>query len=176
MDSIKSEDPNPGGFSRLPKKIVSGGQTGVDRGALDAAIEQDFPAGGYCPEGRKAEDGRIPDRYPVIEIPGTGYEIRTERNVIDSDGTLIIYFFRLSGGTEQTVEYCKDRQKPCLLIDAENTSLSDALANSLRFVSREHIKILNVAGPRNSQAPQAYQYARKLVTLIIQSTTEEGQN
>ena len=82
--------------------IVSGGQTGVDRAALDAALAMGVEAGGWCPEGRTAEDGIIPDRYPVIGLPGAGYPERTRQNVIDSDGTLIIYFGFPAGGTELT--------------------------------------------------------------------------
>ena len=72
------------------KKIVSGGQTGVDRGALDAALPRGFPCGGYCPAGRRAEDGRIPARYPLEELSSPHYQVRTRRNVEESDGTLII--------------------------------------------------------------------------------------
>jgi hypothetical protein len=74
------------------EKIISGGQTGVDRGALDAALEASFPCGGWCPKGRKAEDGPIPARYPLKEMDGPAYRLRTERNVRDSDGTLILFF------------------------------------------------------------------------------------
>lgn len=81
-------------------KIVSGAQTGVDRAALDAALENGVELGVWCPEGRLAEDGIIPEKYPVKELPNSGYSERTKRNVIDSDGTVIIYFAHPSGGTE----------------------------------------------------------------------------
>jgi hypothetical protein len=86
-------------------KILSGGQTGVDRGALNAALEQGAPCGGWCPEGRLAEDGMIPDRYPVQELKAGGYRQRTLQNILDGDGTLIIYFGRPSGGVEETLYF-----------------------------------------------------------------------
>ncbi len=85
-------------------KIISGGQTGVDRAALDVAIELELPCGGWCPRGRLAEDGTVPDRYPLQETRSAEYAERTERNVIDSDGTLIIATRPLTGGTALTVE------------------------------------------------------------------------
>jgi hypothetical protein len=88
-------------------KIVSGGQTGVDRGALDAALRVGFPCGGWCPQDRKAEDGPIPDRYPLVVLPGAGYRQRTLKNVKDSDGTVIIYANTLSGGTKLTRDFCQ---------------------------------------------------------------------
>jgi predicted Rossmann-fold nucleotide-binding protein len=93
-------------------KIVSGGQTGVDRAALDAAMESGVEAGGWCPEGRKADDGVIPDKYPVKELPKAGYRQRTRRNVIDSDGTAIFYFGDPTGRTEQTILFCFKERKP----------------------------------------------------------------
>ena len=99
-------------------KIVSGGQTGVDRAALDCALQRGIDCGGWCPEGRLAEDGRIPPAYPVTELPGGGYPERTRKNVQDSDGTVIIYLGELSGGTEKTLLYCLDEGKPYLLLDA----------------------------------------------------------
>src|SRR6516162_4541079 len=87
--------------------VVSGGQTGVDRGALDAALGLGVPCGGWCPDGRRAEDGVIPARYPVTELRGAGYEERTHKNVEDSDGTLIITFGQVSGGTARTLEVCR---------------------------------------------------------------------
>ena len=97
--------------------IVSGGQTGVDRGALDAALEAHVPCGGWCPEGRLAEDGRIPDRYPVKELPCAGYEERTRQNIRDSDGTLIVHFGPMSGGTLYTFDRCLIYGRPVHLVD-----------------------------------------------------------
>lgn len=86
------------------KVIISGGQTGADRAGLDAAMEAGFSVGGYCPKGRLAEDGRVPDHYPLIELTKGGYPARTEKNVVESDGTLILNIGKLSGGTKYTVE------------------------------------------------------------------------
>ena len=104
-------------------KIISGGQTGVDRAALDATLEFNIECGGWCPKGRKAEDGVTHEHYPLIEFPGAGYLKRTQHNVIDSDGTVIMYFDTLSGGTEKTVNFRMNEKKPYLLIDATELSL-----------------------------------------------------
>ena len=95
-------------------KIISGGQTGVDRGALDAALELDFPCGGRCPAGRLAEDGEIPERYPVVELANSGYAERTAHNVADAGGTLIIAHGPLMGGTRETLQFCKEQRNRIL--------------------------------------------------------------
>ena len=92
-------------------KIVSGGQTGVDRAALDAALESGVSAGGWCPEGRQAEDGPIAEKYPLQELPDGSYKERTLKNVQDSDATVIIYFESISGGTEETLSFCINGKK-----------------------------------------------------------------
>jgi hypothetical protein len=150
-------------------KIISGGQTGVDRAALDAAISHGIDCGGWCPEGRTAEDGTISLHYPVIELPGSGYSERTLRNVSDSDGTLIIYFDYPTGGTEQTLLFCIEAHKPYLLIDANELSPKRAALKTEDFVHKFAIQTLNVAGPRASGNPDAYNYALKVVSIFIQT-------
>ena len=149
-------------------KIISGAQTGIDRGALDAALALGFPCGGACPQDRVAEDGRIPDRYPVIELDAGKYRARTIQNVLDSDGTVIIYFSSLSGGTEQTVAHCIKKRKPYQLIDAIEITESRAAELTARFIEVHHISILNVAGPRASQQADRQRYAFNVVAAVIE--------
>ena len=149
-------------------RIVSGGQTGVDRGALEAALERGFACGGWCPQGRTAEDGPIPERYPLAELPGAGYEGRTRRNVLDADGTAVLYFGALEGGTRQTVEYCVRRAKPHVLIDASTCTPERAAREIASFVAQGDVGVLNVAGPRASKWPGAHDYASATIRLLLQ--------
>src|ERR1039457_2584832 len=97
-------------------KVISGGQTGVDRAGLDAAIKAGIPIGGYCPKGRLAEDGVIPSIYPLQELSTTKYQVRTEKNVIESGATLIINKGPLTQGTKLTYEFAIKHERPCLIV------------------------------------------------------------
>src|SRR5262245_15865633 len=149
------------------QRLVSGGQSGVDRGALDAALALGFPCGGWCPAGRLAEDGPIPDRYPVVELPGADYRRRTRRNVLDTDATLIIAFGALSGGTLETLRDCERFGKPHLVIDATATEAADTAMRAAGFLEERGIEVLNVAGPRESSYPGARAYAEAAITLLL---------
>lgn len=149
------------------RKIVSGGQTGVDRGALDAALAARFACGGWCPEGRQSEDGPIPARYPVTTLPGANYLERTCRNVIDSDGTLVLYFGELSGGTLKTVEFCDRFGKPVLALNGNALAADTAVSRATAFVQSHAIRILNVAGPRESGHAGARLYAEQVIGLLL---------
>ena len=148
-------------------KIISGGQTGVDRAALDVALKHGIDCGGWCPAGRLDEFGRIPDRYPVKELAGAGFTERTLQNVKDSDGTVIIYAGKLSGGTEQTVRFCIEQQRPHQLIDASKISAEDAARLISDFVRKNKIGILNVAGPRQSEWTKGYDCASRSLEAFL---------
>jgi hypothetical protein len=148
-------------------KIISGGQTGVDRAALDVALKYGIECGGWCPAGRLDELGRIPDRYPVKELEEGSFAERTWQNVKDSDGTMIIYFDKLRGGTEYTVECCNKLQRPHVLIDAAKTSSECAAKLMVDLVQNHKIDILNVAGPRESEWANGYSYAFRTLEIFL---------
>lgn len=152
-------------------KIISGGQTGADRAALDAGLEKGFPIGGSCPKGRLAEDGPIDAKYPLHEIAG-GYADRTRRNVEDSDGTLIFYDRYLRGGTEQTAAFCIEAGKPYKLIDMDLADAETAAEATLSFLDDCGIAMLNVAGPRHSGSPAIYGFVKKVTRIIIEKIAE----
>jgi hypothetical protein len=131
-------------------KIVSGGQTGVDRAALDVALELGIPCGGWCPKGRLAEDGTIAERYPLTETPTKRYPQRTEWNVRDSDATLILTVGEPIGGTVLTVEVCQRLRQSHLIVDLADEPDPAAVAD---WLQAGRVSVLNVAGPRESGAP-----------------------
>lgn len=138
------------------KKIISGGQTGVDRAALDVALELGIPCGGWCPQGRRAEDGVIPFRYPLQETSSPEYPLRTELNVQDADGTLIITWSTPMGGTALTIKLAQKHHKPYLLVDLTQEANVALVREWLR---QNEIQVLNVAGPRESEVPGIYMRA-----------------
>ena len=126
------------------KKIISGGQTGVDRAALDVALELELPCGGWCPKGRKAEDGPIDCRYPLRETNSSDYRVRTEKNVKDSDGTLILTWGAPTGGTAFTIKMAEKHKKPYLVFDLSKNMDS---THAVNWIKAQGIAALNVAGP-----------------------------
>jgi hypothetical protein len=148
-------------------KIISGGQTGVDRAALDVALKHGIDCGGWCPAGRLDELGKIPERYPVQELEQGSFAERTLRNVKDSGATALIYFRDLRGGTEFTLRCCLDLGRPHRLIDAAKVSADEAVKLIVDLVQAHKIDILNVAGPRESEWPGGYDFAFRALELFF---------
>jgi hypothetical protein len=146
------------------ERIVSGGQTGVDRAALDAALLLNIACGGWCPSGRRAEDGIIPKRYPLEETPENSYVQRTEWNVRDSNGTLILCRGKPAGGTAYTVDVTRQNGKPLMVVNLAGHSAPEDIR---LWLCKTQIEVLNVAGPRESQAPGIYEQALKLMLELM---------
>jgi A/G-specific adenine glycosylase len=148
--------------------IISGGQTGVDRAALDAALQSKIPIDGWCPRGRLAEDGVLPERYALRETPSARYPERTEWNVRDSEGTLLLPYGRLLGGTGLTAELAKKHGRPTLRLDlADPADRHQAASKILAWMWEAGITRLNVAGPRGSSAPEVYQITKRILLRLI---------
>jgi len=137
-------------------KIVSGGQTGVDRAALDWAMKRGFSYGGWCPKGRLAEDGVLDGRYVLRETESKGYRQRTRQNVIDSDGTLILNTGVLSDGSLTTQRIANRFGKPCMVIQLDGEAESEDVERVMDWVQTHGIAVLNFAGPRESKRPGIY--------------------
>jgi hypothetical protein len=144
--------------------IVSGGQTGVDRAALDVALEQKLPCTGWCPGGRRAEDGTIPRRYPLRETPSRAYAQRTWWNVRDADATLILYRHRLSGGTALTARVARTLGRPLLVADLSRGPSVERIAG---WIAAHRVGALNIAGPRESQSPGIYSAAHSFLQALF---------
>lgn len=145
------------------RKIISGGQSGVDRAALDAALAAGLELGGWCPKGRRAEDGPIADCYPLTETGCESYAKRTRWNVRDSDATLILCDTEPAGGTALTIEYCRQLNKPFLICSPASASPDEPL----EWITRHKLKILNVAGPRESSDIPVYAAAREFLLQLF---------
>ena len=147
------------------EKIISGGQTGADRAALDFALKFSIPHGGWIPKGRIAEDGSLPDKYQLQEMPTSSYPKRTEQNVIDSDGTVIFSRGKPTGGTEYTRKMVLKHKKKLVHIDLKLQTSYDAAYEILSTIEFHHIKIINVAGPRASKDPAIYNDVFKILDM-----------
>lgn len=150
-------------------KIISGGQTGADRAGLDFAIAKGLPHGGYCPKGRKAEDGPIPPCYNLEETDSADYPPRTEMNVIHSDATVVFTDGPIEDekGCKLTVKLCQKNEKPYIAIDLSRAGIEDAGKFLKKLVKDHSIKVLNVAGSRASHAPNLALKVQRVLELAI---------
>ena len=147
------------------KRIISGGQTGADRGGLDAAIDLGIPHGGWCPKGRRAEDGAIHPKYRLEETESPDYPVRTEQNVLASHGTVVFTFGPAKAGSALTIRLARKHRKPVVHIDLEKESPDEASTRLRKWIAEHGVAILNVAGSRESNAAGM----EKLVHRIVAS-------
>ncbi len=149
-------------------KIVSGGQTGVDRAALDVALDLGLELGGWCPKNRWAEDGPIPHHYPLNETRSEDVHVRTQRNVESSSATLVLTRGAPMGGTRLTCEIAQSMRRPLLVVDLNETDDEDPVDTIVIWLKRVHPRVLNVAGPRESGAPGITEQAKTLLRLAFE--------
>ena len=157
------------------RKIVSGGQTGADQGALAACVQKKFPYGGWVPKGRRSEKGKVPAKYRLRQHWSRHYPPRTEKNVVDSDGTVIFTFGKPDGGSLLTIDFAKKHNKPWLAVDLLQPREA-AVAKVVRWVKRrlpDHA-VLNVAGSRRSKAPGIHMAVKKVMGEVIDREEERG--
>lgn len=145
-------------------KIISGGQTGADQAALDAAINLGIPHGGWLPRGRKTETGPLSRKYKLTELPSAKYRDRTEKNIQESDGTLIISLGPLTGGSALTEALALRHDRPCLHLNLHLIDQREGIAALMQWMAEHQIETLNVAGPRASGEPRIYQAVFNLLT------------
>ena len=150
-------------------KIISGGQTGADQAALDVAIKHGTPHGGWIPKGRKTEDGILPDKYHLDEMPTASYPKRTEKNILDSDGTLIFSRGKLTGGSALTRKLAKQHERPWLHVDLDKVVATEAVQIITGWVDQNNIQTLNVAGPRASKDPGIHDFVIGLLEAVLKS-------
>lgn len=155
-----------GGIKML-KKIISGGQTGADRAALDVAIKFNIEHGGWIPKGRRAEDGPLPMKYQLREMDTTDYRERTKQNIMDSHGTLILSHGNLTGGSRLTKTFAKVINRPNCHIDLLDTEEFEASIILKSFIMENQIQILNVAGPRLSHNPWIYKDVKTVMEVML---------
>lgn len=155
------------------KKIISGGQTGADRAALDVAIKAGIPHGGWIPKGRKTEGGVLPDKYQLQEMSTASYPKRTEQNVLDSDGTLIVSHGKLNGGSALTRKLAEKHKRPHIHLDMNKLSVNDAVDALRVWIGNNEIMILNVAGPRASKDPDIYSVTAKVLETLFMDGLED---
>ena len=157
----------------MVQKIISGGQSGIDRAALDVALQLGIACGGWCPKGRKAEDGPISSAYPLQETPSLDYAQRTEWNVRDSDGTLILTRGTPTEGTAWTARVASRLRKSCLIVDFLDQPSGTTVTSWLDLYQ---IRILNIAGPRESKCPGIYAEASAFMRKILSGESASQSN
>jgi hypothetical protein len=155
------------------ERIISGGQTGADRAGLDAAMACGIAHGGWCPKGRLAEDGPIPERYQLTETEGASYLARTERNVKRSDGTAIITIGELAGGSARTADFARRHKKPHLHLRLDGMSDEQAVGSLRDFIAQHAVRVLNVAGSRAGSEPEIYERCKTVITVLLQQASAE---
>jgi hypothetical protein len=153
-----------GGASSL--KLISGGQSGVDRAALDVALSLGLPAGGWCPSGRRSEDGLIPEHYPLQETRSAEFHVRTQRNVETSSATLVLTRGTPTGGTRFAIEFCRTLRRPVLVVDLFDRA-QDPAEKIVRFLAEVEPRVLNVCGPRESFAPGIGAEAQRVLSRAL---------
>ena len=149
------------------KKIISGGQTGADQAALDIAIELGIPYDGWIPKHRITEDGSLPDKYRLKEMPTISYQARTDKNIMESDATLIFSHGQLTGGSKYTLEMGLQYKRPCLHINLDEYNAFQATQEIHTWINEKKIEILNIAGPRASKDSKIYQAVKDIVKAVI---------
>lgn len=171
-----------GNFSKIMPitKIVSGGQTGADQGALESALVCNVNHGGWCPKGRRSENGIIPDKYNLKETASSNYLARTEANVVDSDATIIFTIRKLTGGSLRTMEFAKKHNKPVLHIDIGEYTREETVKWILRWFQGDVTKptppkdcVLNVAGSRESKAPGIQEKVKEIIGEVLSKINGE---
>lgn len=161
------------GFMKIDR-IVSGGQTGADRAALDWAIEHGVAHEGWCPAGRRAEDGPIDSRYRLFETAEEGYLVRTERNVLETDATVIMTLKAdLTGGSLATKRFADRHGKPCLHLSKATSD--DPARDLVDFLERHDVRILNVAGPRKSGEPTVGDFVREVLSEALEEEVDHAE-
>ena len=159
----------------FPATVISGGQTGADRAALDVALLHGLSVGGWVPLGRRAEDGVIPPEYPNLrETRSADPARRTELNVREADGTLLLSHGPLRGGSLLTEHLARRHDRPVLHVDLDRTSRADAVGTIIEWLERHTIEVLNVAGPRASEDPRIDEATRSVLDSVLSRRFRDG--